>query len=423
MLAHAGSGDPADNETQNSLLTLAVVKRMTTQTAPAPVAPSNLNTRQLAASLSKTASAAREQVKTEAAAAAATVPKPAPATHEPPAPSPEPGSLKTVEGEPSPKPTLELPPEPTPTPSPDVPTTEELAPETGALPPEVAEAIEIAKAMDGGKGKAEMLKRIHKLTDARDTERNARLTAEEQLKQVRTELQEARKTPGGGPGPTAPAGMHPAVHAIVQELANVDHWLGWCEEALPRLQSGETDQVELPDGKGGALKVGLKEVAKTRRDLENIRQEVVAKKVSAEREVKVQFEQAYQRSHQAAVTAYPWLKTETSPEYQAMQTIVKMMPGFKQVPDHELAIGDFLAGKALREARAKGGEAAATRKAAPSREPTKVTTTAPSSGGEPVDEEEKAVKESQQQFAQSGSVKDLARTLTASRRVSRTTKR
>ena len=353
-----------------------------------------------------------------------TEPKAAPATHEPPEPTPEPGSLTTVdeggatEGTEGTEATATETAEPTPEASPDEPTPgEEPAP---ALPPEVAEAIEIAKAQDGGKGKAEMLKRIHKLTDARDTERNARLTAEEQVKQMRQELQEARTK---APAAAAPAGMHPEVAKVVGELNTVDHWLGWCEEQLPRLTSGEVETVELPNGKGGTLQVGLKDVAKTRRDLENMRQEVVAKKVQTEAAVKAAFNEAYRTSHQAALSVYPWLKQETSREFQDFQTILKNVPGFKSIPDHELAIGDFLAGRALREAKAKGAAAPGPRKAAASREPTRVETAAPSSGAEAEEEPAKAVKQSQQSFAKSGSVKDLASMLTASRRVGRIVKR
>lgn len=384
---------------------------MKTVEPSAPAAPGNQSVRQLAATLIKSAPAPGEAKTNEPGAPAPTEPAEPEPTHEPATEPTEPESLKTVEGDEPENPDPEPEPEPSPEPEPE--------PETAPLPKELIEAIEIAKAQDGGKGKAEMLKRIHKLTDARDTERNARLTAEEQNAQLRTELQQARETK---PAAATPMGVHPEVHKVQQELANVDHWLGWCEESLSKLQAGEVESVEVPDGQGGKLQVGVKEVAKTRRDLENIRQETVARKVQTEQQVKAAFETAYQQSHQAALTKFPALKDPNSDWSIKAKQIIQAMPGIKNFPDHEIMIGHFLRGLEL-EAATKGTPESPVRRATPSREPTKVSTTPPGSGAEPEEPGEKKVKSSTQQFQKSGSTRDLARTLTASRQASRTVKR
>ena len=393
--------------------------------APAAAASGNQSVRQLAATLTKLTTA--PSGKKEPAASAATAAEPAPAESvSPPAAEQQPDSDSLTTNAEAQNDATETNPEVAgaateAAASPDAQTEEATAEaETEGkpeLPAEVREAIEIAKAQDGGKGKAEMLKRIHKLTDARDTERNGRLAAEEQLTQLRQELTEAKTAKPSTPA--TPAGVHPAVHAVQQDLARVDEALSWCEEQLPRLQSGEVESVEVPDGKGGKSTATLRDVAKARRDLENQRQELVAKKLATEKDVKTAFDAAHQTAHQAALKAYPWVANPQSNEHAQMQQILKMIPGFKSVPDFELAIGDFLAGKSAREARAKAPAAAPTRKPAPAREPTRVATQAPSSGGE-AEGEEKDAKVATQKFTKSGSTRDLARALTAKRQAGRT---
>lgn len=384
---------------------------MKTLEPSAPAAPGNQSVRQLAATLTKTTPAPGEPKKEEPGATAPTDPKAEPANHEPPAPTEDPESLTTVEHEEPAEPEVPA--------NPDAPTPPEEPEAAPKLPAEILEAIEIAKAQDGGKGKAELLKRVHKLTDARDTERNARLQAEEANAQLRTELQQARAQK---PEAATPTGMHPEVHKVNQELSNVDHWLGWCEESAAALQGGEVETVEAPDGKGGKIQVGLKDVLKTKRDLENMRQEVVAKKVQTEQAVKAAFQEAYQQSHQAALTKFPQFKDPESDWSQKAKQIVGAMPGIKGFPDYEILIGHFLRGLEL-DAQAAKAPATPARKAAPDREPAKVNITPPGSGAEPDEPSEKKVKASTQQFQKTGSTRDLAKTLTANRQASRIVKR
>lgn len=56
---------------------------------------------------------------------------------------------------------------------------------------------------------------------------------------------------------------------------------------------------------------------------------------------------------QEAVTAYPWLKDKTSPQFQLAAEVVRQMPGLRSVPDWPIWLADAIAGRAAREAKAK----------------------------------------------------------------------
>ena len=386
---------------------------MKTNEPSAPAAPGNQSVRQLAATLTKTTPAPSQPKTEEPGATAPTEPAEPTEPHEPPAEPTAPESLTTVESDAPETPEAEPAPEPEaePEPSPDAETAK-------PLPKELVEAIEVAKKQ-GAKGVAKLLERLHKVVDIRDTERNARLQAEEQNAQLRTELQQLKTQK---PEAATPVGVHPEVHKVNEELNNVDTWLGWCEKSAEQLQSGEVEMVEAPDGKGGKVQVGLKDVLKTKSDLEKMRQEVVARKVQTEKAVRDAFQEAFQQSHQAALTKFPQFADPNSDWSQRAKQIIEAMPGIKSFPDHEILIGHFLRGLEL-DAQAAKALATPTRKPAPAREPAKVNVTPPGSGAEPEEPTEKKKKESNQQFQKTGSTRDLARTLTASRQASRTPKR
>lgn len=393
----------------------------TTEAPAAPAAPANLSTRELAATLTKTAP--DQPTKKEAGSPEEPVVRETPEKPE----GEEPESLTTDE-------TIEEgePPSPQPSPpgegeeqpaeeAPDAPEETPAEEPKAALPAEVLEAIEIAKAQDGGKGKADLLKRVHKLVDARDTERNARLAAEEREKNLRGELQQARTAK---PEVAVQNGVHPAVAKVQGELANVDHWMGVCEDVLPKLQSGEMEFAEFPDGKGGMVKAGAKDIQKTLRELQDIRQETVAKKIATERDVKQAFDAKYAESHATAIKRFPGLASVTSPESVQLQKIVTAFPALKQFPDYEVAIGHMLRSMALdQKATADAKTKGAVKKPVASREPTRVSVEPPGGGADPDETGEKAAKQSDSQFKKTGSVKDLAKSLTARRQVSRTGKR
>ncbi len=393
--------------------------------APTEAAPANLTTRQLARSLIKSAPATAQSPAGMTSEKTGATPTDRIQSAPEGAPTTEPAAVPETEVLPDghqPEPpaeetTAELPPEnqeespaDAPEEAPAETPTEE--PAKAELPAELRDAMEIAKG-DGKKGVAELLKRVHKLADERDTNRNARLATEEQNAQLRRELQEARVTkPQTQTGTNG--SLHPAVAAIAQEVSNVDQWITWVED--------HPEGGELPDGKGGKVALDGQMASRLKRDLENQRAELVARKVQTEGDVKRQFASDYATHHAAALESYPWMKSATAPEHQEMQAILSAFPAFKQSPDYELAIGDFLAGKALREARAKAkasGNGAGLRKAAPAREPTRVVTTPPGGGARKADGDEE-VTMAEAQFQKSGSTRDLAKLNAAKARANRT---
>jgi hypothetical protein len=393
--------------------------------AGAEAAPANLSTRQLAATLTKTA-----PDQTEAKAGAPEEPVVRETPDEPKGAEPDLSNTDKAKTEEVAAETAALPEETAETPAQEIAgetpalpgeTPEEHAGEPPALPPEVLEAIEIAKAQDGGKGKADLLKRVHKLVDARDTERNARLAAEEAAKNLRQELQDARKET---PAAAVPSGVHPAVAAVRQELANVDHWMGVCEDVLPKLQSGEMEFAEFPDGKGGTIKADEASVQRTLRELQDVRQETVARKVQTERDVQTAFESKFRESHASAVKRFPWIANPQSPESVQLKKAVELFPAIKGFPDYEIAMGHMFRSMALdAEAAAKAKTNGAVKKAAPAREPTKVSTTPPGGGVEEDEGGKKEAKQAESQFEKSHSTRDLAKRFATSRRASRTSNR
>lgn len=279
---------------------------------------------------------------------------------------------------------------------------------------------ELQKA--GAKGALQILqKRIPKLTDQRDTERNGRLAAEEQNTQLRRELQEARNHKPEANGHSQANGFtDPKVRAVVNELQNVDHWLAYCESTLPQLASGDLEVAELPDGRGGKYQLNAQQLASIQRDLQNQRTALVARKEVVSEQAKAAWKQEYQKHHAVAVKEFPWLAKPESAQHQEFQAILQLFPAFKQAPDYELAIGDFLAGKALREARAKARtNGTQLRRAQPSREPTRVVSAPPGGAADREPSDEKDAKAADEQFRKSGRTSDLARSLTAKARASR----
>lgn len=283
---------------------------------------------------------------------------------------------------------------------------------TARLNADLAPLIEeLQKA--GAKGALQILqKRIPKLVDQRDTERNGRLQAVEQNAQLRQELTEARK-PKEVRQDAGPTLQHPEVAKVMGELNNVDTWLGWCEQ--------NPEGGELPDGKGkdGTVQLDASQVTTMRRELEKNRTELVARKVQTEATAKAEFRQQFETHHAAAVAQYPWLKNAQSPEHQEMQGILQVAPWFKQSPDYELAIGDFLAGKALRLAKAKTVNGLPPRKPAAAREPTRVMADPPTTGARRQEPGKAKKEEADSKFKSSGSTKDLAKRFSADRQASR----
>lgn len=279
------------------------------------------------------------------------------------------------------------------------------------MPLELADAIEIAKG-DGKKGVAELLNRLHKLVDVRDTERNARLASEEKATRLEAELAEAREA-GSKAEPVPINGeVHPEVRKVVSEIGNVDKWRRWCDE--------HPDGGQVPDGKGGQVEMDAEGVRAARRGLDDQRSELVARKVNMESAVKREFDTHYQQQHATAQKLYPELFQKESQEAKVAAQLLAAIPGLKQFPDYEIVIGRYLKGMKLEQAQAKAATNGAPRKPAPAREPTPVVSEPPSAQsvrGRSTEDQE--VQAAEARYEKSGKTADLAKLNAAKMRAQR----
>lgn len=379
---------------------------MKTETPAAPVAlpAGNLTVRQLGAALAKSASPEPQtEIETEAETET-------PATEREPSPAEtgarveeEAPDLSQTESEP------DGPTEPAGDEATETETETPEQPPKAELPEELRDAMELAKG-DGKKGVAELLKRVHKLTEARDTNRNARLAAEERLQQLETEVETLRNTKSEAPANGHSNGhTHPAVAQVSRQIAEVDGFI--------KLFRSNPDGLELDDGQGGKQALDASAVAEHLDRLRDRRSELVAQRTVTESRVREWYDGTKAEIHQTAVKAYPWLADPKSAEHQRMERLLQQMPGLKQFPDYELVVADYFRGKAAREGTAK-----VPVKRTVNREPTPVNVNPPSAGAQPKGPKaaaEQRVKELDAQFKKTGKQADLRKLESAKRELQR----
>jgi hypothetical protein len=276
------------------------------------------------------------------------------------------------------------------------------------LPEELSDAMEVARA-DGKTGTAKLLKRVHRLVDERDTQRNQRLAVEEQLEQMRREVSELREQKTA-PRESVPAGMHPEVAKVVSEIQKVDAWLMRCR--------ANRDGMTVPDGKGGEISLDAEQVDTLREQLTNERTDLATQRRLVEHDVQAAFAASHAQFHRQALEVFPFYKDAKSPESIELQAILKVFPQLKSSPDYEIVLGHYFRGKALYEAeqKAKAKGNGGVRKATAAREPTKVLAEAPGGAVSAKPAREKSAEESEKAFAKSGSTKDLAKMFAAKAR-------
>lgn len=395
---------------------MQTVKRMSTTAepvAPAESRPGNLTVRELAASLSQSAPPQSQSPKEDAPES------PSPAAESVPAATPS-GETDAPDGLPN-----DIPSEPESSPA---DTAEPEAPESPPEPVEPPPADPVSSALAaelkplvddlkkaGAKGALEILqKRIPKLVDQRDTERNARLAADEKVRALETEVAELRQQNAATTTATAAAttGQHPDVVAVVQKIANVDHWL----TQLRQNPGG----LEVPDGRGGKVELDADAVVEAIEKLREQRQELVAEKVAVQNRVNEAFKADYAMAHAAAEKRYPELFKADSPEAKLREQLLKALPGLKQFADYELIVGRYINGYKLEMAHTKTSTAA-PRKVAPAREPALVPTEPPGAKAAPVNGRSKEIQEAEAAFRKSGKTSDLARWNAAKVRAQRAT--
>jgi len=403
------------------LLALAAVKRMKTEVS----APGNLSVAQLGQVLAKSKSAPADKKQDG--------PKPGPATTREPLPAPgakpeedpdlsqseelNAGEAASGEGEETDATTESqenLGEEEAAAAETDAPTETAETTEASEAPARVSDAVlaklnaeldplikELTKA--GAKGALQILqKRIPKLTDQRDTERNARLAAEARLSELEGELTEAREAKPESQRTSS--AVHPEVAKVATAIGQVDGFI--------KLLKGMPQGGEMDDGDGGKVTLTADEVAEHLDRLRDKRTELVAEKKVAERTAQTAHQETFQRIRSAASKVYPWLNQPEAPEQARMKKILEAIPGLKDLADHELIVARYFRGMKAEQDDLAKAKAPGPKKAPASNEPTKVNTAAPSGKAGPADEVAKAkqaVVNAEKAFKTSGKKEDLQR--------------
>lgn len=393
------------------LLALAAVKRMKTEVP----APGNLSVAQLGQVLAKSKSAPADKKQDGPEPGPATTREPLPAPGAKPEEDPDLSQPEELDEPETPEPETPEEPEAPETPeTPEEPEAPKAEPEQPETPASVSDAVlaklnaeldplikELTKA--GAKGALQILqKRIPKLTDQRDTERNARLAAEARLSELEGELTAAREAKPETQ--RASSAVHPEVAKVATAIGQVDGFI--------KLLKGMPQGGEMDDGDGGKVTLTADEVSEHLDRLRDKRTELVAEKKVAERTAQTAHQETFQRIRSAASKVYPWLTQPEAPEQARMKKILEAIPGLKDLADHELIVARYFRGMKAEQDDLAKAKAPGPKKAPASNEPTKVNTATPSGKAGPADEVAKAkqaVANAEKAFKTSGKKEDLQR--------------
>lgn len=211
-----------------------------------------------------------------------------------------------------------------------------------------------------------------------------KLTA--QKKELETKLAEAEakaaKTPVSEVVATAPTADNPfsnlvTLESVTQELQQAESVIQWAVE--------NSDGVVVKGKDGKETEYTAEEVAKIRYRAE--------KAVRSDLPKQWQYVQESQHFSTIAETEYPWFKDKTSSDYAEAQAALKAFPELLRFPEHRVVLGDLIAGRRLREAKAKAAKAGAV-KVAPKVAPKIVAkpATAPRKATAPADAKAEAKK-------------------------------
>lgn len=216
----------------------------------------------------------------------------------------------------------------------------EETPEARKLPDELQAAIDELKA--GGQNvQAKMLKRIHKLADARDTERMGRLQAEQRATAAEQKAAAVERQSGERPSGTGAdryAG-HPDVRTMDRQIAQAESVLQWAESNPDGAEvEGQTYTAE--------------EMRGFRRQAESNRIKLTAERASKVTALQGESTARRQQFNSAARKKYTWLTRPDSPEYVRATHLVNAWPGLKEAPAMELIVARYLRGEMAEKAEA-----------------------------------------------------------------------
>ena len=173
------------------------------------------------------------------------------------------------------------------------------------------------------------------------------------------------------------------VEDVQKELLQAEQTLEWAEDN--------------PDGALLETKEGDREF--TAEDVREIRKKA-ARAIRRQLPEQLGYIQAVNQLESKVVEAFPWWKDKASSEFQGAMQVLRSMPELARFPDYKFVVGDYLAGRAQREAPRKGVSAKAVKKAPPQ-------PTAPTAEPAPVDPAAVRSASALKSFQESGGVDEL----------------
>ena len=227
-------------------------------------------------------------------------------------------------------------------------------------------------------------KRIGKEVRKRKTVEEEKAAEISELKAQLAEAQaEGAENTEFAPAPTEvnPFANLNSVEDVQKEMLRAEQTLEWAEDnpegALLETKEGEQDDVR---------EIRKKAARAMRRQLPE----------------QLGFIQARDHLEPQALEAFPWWKDKASSEFQNAMQVLRQMPDLARFPDYKFVVGDYLAGRTVRENSLKAKAPAKGVKKAPSQP------TAPTAEPAPIDQSTVRSASAHKAFQESGGVDELA---------------
>ena len=267
-----------------------------------------------------------------------------------------------------------------------------------------AEAEQAAEEGDGDEDgltadvQASVDKRIGKEVRKRKEALEAKEAAEAEAAELKRKLEEAEMRAKEA-GEAAADFVPPATEAnpfaslnsideVQKEMLRAEQTMEWAEDN--------------PDGALLQTEEGEREFT-----AEDVRE--IKKKASRALRRQLPEQQAYLQARDTlepkALESYPWWKDKSSSEFQSAMQLLRQMPELARFPDYKFVVGDYLAGRGLRENPPAKQGAAKVAKKAPSQP------TAPTAEPAPVDPAAARSASAKKAFQETGGVDELANLL------------
>jgi hypothetical protein len=230
-------------------------------------------------------------------------------------------------------------------------------------------------------------KRIDKLTRQKKEALEKAEALERELNDAKTKLEQTNDRPTAVQSAADPFADVWEVSKLNDEWSKARNLKRWCEDNI--------DGCEV-EGK----EYSAEDVKQIKRRVEDA--------IDLHIPTRARFLQNYQQIKPIAETLYPWWKDRSATEYTEAQAVLRQLPQIASLPEYQVLVGDFIAGRKLRlEKESAKGKPSATRPLAK----------APSQPGRPTaipakkDAAKVGLDNAKLQFKKSGTTTELAQVL------------